>query len=90
MAIGGGPECRIGHPFLLCQAAAGWEAVAALLSVKRWLNTVRAKRRFRQRSASVLDMPSAFFLVVNLAQAAIHADLGDRDPVQRGVELPVP
>ena len=36
-----------------------------------------------------MDMPSSFFfLVVGLAEA-VEPDLGDRDAVDRGVELPV-
>ena len=56
----------ITYTFLLCQAAAGSDSLAAAWtvpwSVLRWLKTMRARRRLRQRNASGVDMPSAFFL----------------------------
>ena len=50
---------------------------------------MRARRRLRQRSASVVDMPFGLLLVVVRLAGAVDADLGDRDAVQRGVQLPV-
>ena len=46
------------HAFLLCQAAAGCRAAAGSMLVLRVWNTTRARRRFRQRRASVVESPA--------------------------------